>query len=114
VRVSAAGQPDLLNASNSFQEGWEPVRAADHPELAIRTDRDSRYPDGIEVGGLLLCSASTEFMQQRTAHYAEMTRRQMKAVNDQLDREGDPRVRAMRSHESTVGFGPEARREKTP
>jgi hypothetical protein len=112
VRISAAGQPDVLNVSNSRQEGWEPVRAADYPELEIQPNRDSRYPDGIEVGGLLLCAASTTAMKQRTDYYAEMTKRQMQAVNDQLDREQDPRLRTMtRSHKSTVGFGPDARRE---
>jgi len=112
VRVSAAGTPDPLNVSNSFQEGWSPVRAADYPELEIQPDRNSRYPDGVEVGGLLLCAASTAHMSQRDAYYAEMTQRQVKAVNDQLDREVDPRMRTMvRSHESRVGFGPEARRE---
>jgi len=112
VRTAAAGLPDALNVSNSFQEGWSPVRAVDYPELEIKSDRDSRYPDGVEVGGLLLCCASTALMSQRDAYYAEMTARQMKAVNDQLDREEDPRLRTMtRSHQTTVGFGPEARRE---
>jgi hypothetical protein len=112
VRVSAAGAPDPVNVSNSFQEGWSPVRAADYPELEIRSERDSRYPEGVEVGGLLLCAASTAYMSQRDAYYTDMTRRQMQAVNDQLDREEDPRLRTMiRSHQSTVGFGPEARRE---
>jgi hypothetical protein len=113
VRVSAAGQLDPLNLSNSRQEGWEPVRAADYPELELRTDRDSRYPDGVEVGGLLLCVASTAMMKQRETYYTNLTQRQITAVNDQLDREQDPRLRTMvRSHQSSVGFGPEARRER--
>lgn len=112
VRVSAAGQPDPANVSGSFQEGWEPVRAADYPELEFRPDRDSRYPDGVEIGGLLLCVCSTALMKQRADYYATMTKRQMQAVNDQLDREQDPRLRTMvRSHQTTVGFGPDARRE---
>jgi len=114
VRVSFGGQPDPLNVSNARQEGWEPVRAADYPELEIKPDRDSRYPDNVEVGGLLLCATSSAQMAQRTAYYEALTKRQMQAVNDQLDREQDPRLRTMtRSHQTSVGFGPEARRERS-
>ena len=112
VRVSVGGQSDPANVSGAFQEGWEPVRAADYPELEFRPDRDSRYPDGVEIGGLLLCACSTAIMKQRADYYAALTQRQMKAVNDQLDREQDPRLRTMvRDHKTTVGFGPDARRE---
>jgi hypothetical protein len=52
-------------------------------------------------------------MKQRTDYYADVTKRQMSAVNDQLDREQDPRLGIVtRSHESKIGFGPESRREK--
>src|SRR5262249_21716037 len=105
VRISTLGQPDPGNVSASFQEGWEPVRAADYPELDFRPDRDSRYPDNVEIGGLLLCAAPVELMRQRADHYAQLTKRQMQAVNDQLDREQDPRLKTMvRSHQTTVGF----------
>jgi len=112
VRVSSLGQADPGNVSSSFQEGWEPVRAADYPELEFRPERDSRYPDNVEIGGLLLCAAPLALMKQRTEHYRALTARQMQAVNDQLDREQDPRLRTIRQHETTVGFGPDARRER--
>jgi len=106
------GQPDPANVSSALQEGWVPVRAADYPELGgCASNKDSRYPDGVEVGGLLLCACSTALMNQRTAYYAGLTAQQIKAVNDQLDREPDPRIRVNRSHQTTVSFGPDARRE---
>ena len=114
VRVSTLGTPDPGNVSASLQEGWEPVKAADYPELEFRPDRDSRYPDCVEIGGLLLCAAPVALMKQRAEHYALMTQRQMRAVNDQLDRDGvagDPRIRRIGSHETTVSFGPDARRQ---
>ena len=111
VRVATFGVPDPANLSNSIQEGWEPVRAADYPELEFRPDRDSRFPDCVEIGGLLLCATSTALMKQRADHYSVVTKRQMQAVNDQLDREQDPRLRMIREHQTTVGFGPDARRE---
>lgn len=113
VRVSCLGTPDPGNVSASVQEGWEPVRAADYPELEFRPDRNSRYPENVEIGGLLLCAAPANLMKQRTDHYAAVTKRQMEAVNDQLDREGpqSPRQgRITRSFDTKIGFGPDARR----
>jgi hypothetical protein len=112
VRTSSLGQPDPANVSSSLQEGWVPVRAVDYPEMEVLPDKTSRFPDGIEIGGLVLCAAPTALMSQRTAFYNEMARRQMQAVNDQLDREEDPRLRMVRQHQTSVGFGPDARREK--
>jgi len=112
VRISVLGQPDPSNISNALQEGWVPVRAVDYPEMEVVPDRNSRYPDGIEIGGLLLCACSSARMKQRADYYAEMTKQQMQAVNDQLDREQDPRLRMVRQHQSTVSFGPDARHER--
>ena len=50
-------------------------------------------------------------------HFANLTKRQMQSVNDQLEADQDPRFRTMfRQHETTVtrGFGPAARRERAP
>jgi hypothetical protein len=111
VRTSVLGQPDPSNVSSSLQEGWVPVRAADYPEMEVLPDRNSRFPDGVEIGGLVLCASSTALMKQRADYYAQMSQRQMQAVNDQLDAQADPRLQVHRSHQSTVGFGPDARRE---
>jgi len=114
VRTATMGQPDPVNVSQSFRDGWTPVVASEYPELKILPDHGTRWPDGIEVGGLLLCSASAELSKRRQEHYRRLTQAQMKSVNDQLDAEEDPRFRTMfRSHETTVsrGFGPIVRRE---
>jgi hypothetical protein len=73
----------------------------------------SRWPESVEVGGLLLCSAPASSISRRREHYERMSRAQMKSVNDQLESEEDPRMRTMfREHYSTVsrGFGPEGER----
>jgi hypothetical protein len=33
VRISTNGQSDATNISSKIREGWEPVRAQDHPEI---------------------------------------------------------------------------------
>jgi hypothetical protein len=37
IRTSLMGQPDNPNTAAKFREGWEPVKAADHPELMTAT-----------------------------------------------------------------------------
>ena len=41
VRVSTMGQNDPRNVSSKLREGWEPVRAADHPEISMYLDNDN-------------------------------------------------------------------------
>ena len=35
VRISTRGQADPMNVSLKLREGWEPVKAADHPEIFL-------------------------------------------------------------------------------
>lgn len=101
-----------MNVSNSFREGWTPVQGSEYPELKVLSDPQTRWPDGIEVGGLLLCCAPTSKMQARAAYYSSMTRQQMQSVKDQLEAEEDPRYRTMwREYQQSYsrGSGPRGR-----
>lgn len=117
VRTSSMGQADPVNVSQSFRAGWTPVNGAEYPELKILSDHGTRWPEGIEVGGLLLCSASAALIEKERAYYRQMAKNQMKSVNDQLEAEQDPRFRTFvrpRDENSTIvtrGFGPQVRRE---
>jgi hypothetical protein len=51
------GTADPSNTSAKFREGWEPVKAEDHPELMHHADPTSKFKGNIEIGGLLLCKA---------------------------------------------------------
>ena len=35
VRVSTQGHVDATNVSSKLREGWEPVKASDHPEITM-------------------------------------------------------------------------------
>ena len=35
VRIATLGQVDATNVSSKLREGWEPVKAADHPEITM-------------------------------------------------------------------------------
>ena len=43
IRTSMIGSSDNTNVSKKFREGWEPVRAEDHPELQIMSDHKSEW-----------------------------------------------------------------------
>lgn len=112
IRTSAGGQPDALNVSQRLRQGYVPLKASEHPELQIISDRDSRFPDSIEVGGLLLCSIAEELVQARNKYYRDLTVAQMQAVDSQMMAEQDPRLQTMfRNVKSRTRFGPDARRD---
>ena len=106
IRVSVLGQADNTNVSSKFRQGWSPVRREDHPELLIMSDRNSEFPDGIEVGGLLLCQTAKENMDARREYYENMTKQQMESVDHNYMRENDPRMPLLAPDKSTrVTFG---------
>lgn len=112
IRTSARGQSDNSNVSKRFREGWTPVNGADHPELFAQSDVDSRFPDGIEIGGLLLCKNSAEKMRQREAYYTRHAERQMEAVDQTYMSQNDPRMPLHAPERSTkVTFGPRIPRD---
>lgn len=92
VRSSLLGNSDTVNMSAKFREGWEPVSRAEFEDLKVVPDVDTRFPDKIEVGGLILCKAPVELTQQRRAYQQRLTDRAMQAVDENYMREGDPRM----------------------
>jgi hypothetical protein len=104
------GQSDPMNTSAKMREGWEPVRAVDHPELKLAdTDPRSPYKDNIEIGGLLLCKAPKEMAEQRKDYYAKQAESQMQAVDNSFMRQKDSKSNmdlfADRKTEVTFGRG---------
>jgi len=92
IRTSMVGKADNTNVSSKFRQGWVPVKASDHPEIQVMSDRGSEFPDNIEIGGLLLCKAPQEMIDQRNQHYAKVAQTQMEAVDRNFLRENDPRM----------------------
>lgn len=105
VRVAAQGEVDATNASKQFREGYQPVRAEDHPELQLVADPNTRFKGNVEVGGLLLCKIPEETVRQRADYYSEMTRRQMESVDNNYMRENDSRMPLFKERSSQTSFG---------
>ena len=105
IRVSTLGTNDPINVSSKLREGWEPVKASDHPEIQLGGGASGRFPDSIEVGGLLLCKTPKEFVAQRNAHFQRQTDGQMQSVDNAYMRDNDPRMPLFRERKSEVSFG---------
>jgi hypothetical protein len=105
IRISTLGQNDPTNISAKLREGWEPVRAEDHPEVHVYSDADSRFKDNIVIGGLMLCKTPSEFVQQRDAFYQKQTDGQMNSIDSHFMRENNPKMPLFKERRSEVSFG---------
>ena len=105
IRIASLGKDDATNYSSKLAEGWEPVRASDHPEIRLFNANTAKFPDSIEVGGLLLCKTPVEFTVQRDAYYRQQAEAQMQSVDNTYMRENDPRMPMFKERKSTVTFG---------
>jgi len=106
IRIASLGKDDATNISGKLREGWEPVRASDHPEIRMfGSDGNAKFPDSVQVGGLLLCKTPVELTEQRNAYYRNQAEAQMQSVDNTYMRENDPRMPMFKERKSTVTFG---------
>ena len=105
IRTSLLNESDNLNVSSKMREGWEPVKLADHPEIRMVNDPNTKYKDGIEIGGLLLCKIPEEFVTQRNAYINKQTAAQTEAVDNNLMRQSDSRMPIFKEGKSETSFG---------
>ena len=105
VRISTQGQVDATNVSSKLREGWEPVKAKDHPEITIAAIENERFKDNVVIGGLMLCRAPIELKEERDEYYQEQSRQQIHSVDNNLMRESDARAPIFNEKRSEVTFG---------
>lgn len=105
IRTSMTGNVDATNVSSKIREGWEPVRASDHPEITLVSVENERFKDNVVIGGLMLCKAPDELVAQRNDYYSQQAGAQMQSVDNNLMRENDPRMPIFNDRRSKVTFG---------
>jgi hypothetical protein len=105
IRVSTLGTSDPSNISSKLREGYEPCKGEDYPELMMHATTEGRFKGNIEVGGLMLCRIPSEFLEQRSAYYANQNKAQMESVDNNFLRESDPRMPLFSDKKSKVTFG---------
>jgi hypothetical protein len=105
VRVSTLGAVDATNVSSKLREGWTPVKSEDHPEISMATVENPRFKDNIVIGGLMLCKAPKELVEERNAHFLEQDAYARQAVDQNLMRENDPRMPLFQEKKTKITFG---------
>jgi hypothetical protein len=93
-----------MNISKSRREGFEPVKAEDYPELMTHASIDGQFKGSIEIGGLVLCRAPREMMEQRAKYYSNMAEAQMESVDNTYLQEQDRRMKKFSDRETQVVF----------
>ena len=102
IRVGLQGNADPRNYSAKLREGWEPVKIEEQPQFSLLVDESSRFKDGVEVGGLLLCKTPLEFVEQRNNHYLKQYENQILAVDNNLMKQNDPRMPLFKESKSST------------
>jgi len=105
IRVSMLNAADPRNISKSLREGWEPVTIEEQPKFKLLASREGQFKDNIEIGGLLLCKAPLEFVEQRKEYYDNLTAQQAESVDNNLMRQNDPRMPLFNERKSSTSFG---------
>lgn len=107
IRVSMLGQVDPSNISSKLREGWEPVKTTEQPhmERLMMVVENEKFKDNVVIGGLMLCKAPTEMVEERKKFYEEQTRSQMESVDNNFMRENDPRAPLFNKRRTKVTFG---------
>jgi hypothetical protein len=106
IRLSTLGTDDPSNISSKLREGYEPVKASDHPEVQVfGSEIKGRFSDTIQVGGLMLCKIPAEFAEQRNEFYRRQAEGQMESVDNAFMRENNPKMPLFRERQSQVKFG---------
>ena len=105
IATHVLGQADPTNVSRKMREGWEPVKAVDHPELQLVGNEKT---GNVEIGGLMLCKMSAEQVKARDDYYANQAQNQMDSVDNHFMRNNDPRMPLFSDRKSSTtrgGFG---------
>jgi hypothetical protein len=105
VRVTMGGQADPMNVASKIREGWEPVKASDHPEINLMMVENDRFKDNIVIGGLMLCKTPSELVKERNEYYMAQANANMQSVDNNLMRENDPRMPLFKERKTQVTFG---------
>lgn len=105
VRISTRGETDAMNVSLKLREGWEPVKAVDHPEIFVAGVENDRFKDNVVIGGLMLCKTPTEMVKDRNEFFRDQASAQMQSVDHNLMRENDPRMPLFNERKTKVTFG---------
>jgi hypothetical protein len=106
IREAAGGTDDKVNMSKRMREGYEPVRAEDHPDFMAPTVDEGKHAGTIGVGGLILAKIPQEIADERNAYYRNQAEQAVDAADHDLMRESHasmPISKPNRKSQTTFG-----------
>ncbi|NBS70433.1 hypothetical protein EBT31_16200 [bacterium] len=101
IATHVFSQANPSHVSKQIREGWEPVKAEDHPELMLPANANGN----VEMGGLMLCRMPKEKINARNEYYQRQAEGWMQSVDNNLMRQSDPRMPIFNERKSTTSFG---------
>ena len=101
IATHVFSQANPSHVSKQIREGWEPVKAEDHPELMLPANANGN----VEMGGLMLCKMPKEKIKARNDFYQRQAEGWMQSVDNNLMRQSDPRMPLFNERKSTTSFG---------
>ena len=105
VRISLVGQDDDKNLSLRRREGWEVVRAEEHPEFVGPVHNEGRFDGVIGVGDLVLMKWDERALAAKKKYIDTKTNRMQSAMDSNLFKEEDPRMPISVNRQSRVSTG---------
>jgi hypothetical protein len=102
VATHILGQAEPTNVSRKMREGWEPVKAVDHPEMMLLGNEKT---GNVEIGGLMLCKMPIEQARSRDEYYNKQAQDQMNSVDNHFMRNNDPRMPLFSDRKSSASRG---------
>ena len=69
------------------------------------TIEQEKFSDNVVIGGLMLCKAPKELVEERNDYFDTQAKAQISSVDNNLMRENDPRMPLFNDRKSKVTFG---------
>lgn len=105
IRAETLGIDDRKNMAARLREGFELVRADEYPDFAAPTIENGSHAGIIGVGGLVLARIPNEIVESRAEYFAEQTKTQEEAVDNNLFKEQHRSMPISSERNSRVTFG---------
>lgn len=103
VRASSRGNDDTVNIDKRRREGWEAVRAEDHPEILEAWHMEPRK-GLIESGGLVLYKMPQEIVDERNRTYYDRSVAALNSAEEHYMRDNDEVVKKFKESRARSTF----------
>ena len=104
VRTATRNVEDKTNYQKRIREGWEPVDAAEHPEMMLELSV-GQTSGKVEVGGLILCKMPEDMAEQRKDYYHRRTTAELDSAENSFLRDSDERMKKFAEKQRKMVFG---------